>query len=157
MNAVNEIYNLKQRLCLTPEEQEFLKTYEKQNNKKVVSTTPTLTAKKCKTCGLVKPVTEFYKCANTKDGYYSECMVCKSEKSKQQYFRKKQEKDAQKKVQKEENERDEVHMSNLNITDADFIALCREIAHLRSELEDQKILNEYLRKELQNAKNNNRK
>lgn len=157
MNAVNEIYNLKQLLALTPEEHEFLKTYEKQKNKKVVPITTMLTTKKCKTCGLVKPVTEFYKCANTKDGLYGECMVCKSEKAKKHYAQKKREKDAQKKLQKEENKRDEVYMPNLNITDADFIALCREIAYLRSELREQKELNEFLRKELQNAKNNNRK
>ena len=155
MSAVNEFYNLKSMLRLTDEEHEFFKTYEKQRKKVVPISSAQV--KKCKICGQIKPVTEFYKCANTKDGYYSECMVCKSEKSKQQYLRKKQEKDAQKKVQKEENEKDEVNMPNLNITDADFIALCREIAYLRSELEDQKILNEYLRKELQNAKNNNRK
>lgn len=157
MSAVNEFYNLKSMLRLTDEEHEFFKTYEKQKNKKVVSITTMLTTKKCKICGQIKPVTEFYKCANTKDGYYSECMACKSEKSKKQYWRKKQEKDAQKKLQKEENEKDEVNMPNLNITDADFIALCREIAYLRSELREQKELNEFLRKELQNAKNNNSK
>jgi hypothetical protein len=48
-------------------------------------------------------------------------------------------------------------MPNLNVSDADFIALCREIANLRSALKEQKELNEFLRKELQNAKNNNRK
>ena len=157
MNAVNEIYNLKQLLALTPEEHEFLKTYEKQKNKKVVPITTMLTTKKCKTCGLVKPVTEFYKCANTKDGLYGECITCKSEKSKQRYAQLKKEKDKQKNALKAQFERNEVYMPNLNITDADFIALCREIAYLRSELREQKELNEYLRKELQNAKNNNRK
>ena len=153
MSAVNEFYNLKSMLRLTDEEHEFFKTYEKQKNKKVVPITTMLTTKKCKTCGLVKPVTEFYKCDRTKDGLYGECISCKSEKAKKLYAQKKREKD----VLKTFEEKKEVKMPNLNITDADFIALCREIAYLRSELREQKELNEFLRKELQNAKNNNRK
>lgn len=140
MNAVNEIHNLKQRLALTPEEHEFLKTYKTQSNKKVVPIASTLTAKKCKTCGLVKPVDEFYKCDRTKDGLYGECISCKSEKAKKRY--------AEKKAK-------EVKMPNLNITDADFIAMCREIAHLRSELMEQKKLNEFLRNELRNKSTTN--
>lgn len=140
MNAVNEIHNLKQLLALTPEEHEFLNTYKTQNNKKVVPIASTLTVKKCKTCGLVKSVDEFYKCDRTKDGLYGECISCKSEKAKKRY--------AEKKAK-------EVSMPNLNITDADFIAMCREIAHLRSELMQQKELNEFLRKELRNKSTTN--
>ena len=33
--------------------------------------------KRCNKCGIVKPITEFYKCRGMADGYFNQCKACK--------------------------------------------------------------------------------
>ena len=46
--------------------------------------------KKCKCCGKVLPVTEFYKHPTNKDGLFSICKKCKSYQSRAYFLRKKE-------------------------------------------------------------------
>ena len=41
--------------------------------------------KKCKVCGKLKPISDFYKCSTTKDGYRNQCKVCMRSKEKSRY------------------------------------------------------------------------
>ncbi len=40
--------------------------------------------KQCTKCKKTKPVTDFYKRGETKDGYYQQCITCVKEKRKKQ-------------------------------------------------------------------------
>lgn len=68
-DAVSEYQKLKQRLILTAEER---KVWRILQNKLY---------KKCTCCGLVKPASEYY-------SRYSYCKVCKNNKSKVLYYKK---------------------------------------------------------------------
>jgi hypothetical protein len=42
--------------------------------------------KKCRTCGLEKPLDDFYRASGTKDGHRGECKVCDLERKRQRYL-----------------------------------------------------------------------
>lgn len=53
-----------------------LKMLQNENTEKENKMTKEIKTKKCSKCGTVKPITEFYKCNRTSDGYGYLCKVC---------------------------------------------------------------------------------
>jgi hypothetical protein len=65
--------------------------------------------KVCKSCGVEKPLTEFYKQSDCSDGYRSNCKICKNEKRKEHYQANKEQYKILNHVWRENNDRTEYH------------------------------------------------
>lgn len=76
-SAINEFHNLVQKLALTPEEQKNYLEWEYYNSHKN-------SFKCCKTCGKIKPLSEFYKNVLKKQGVFDECKECVRARTKRQ-------------------------------------------------------------------------
>lgn len=80
-SAINEYFNLLQQLALTAEEHKNYLEWQYYNKHPYLF-------KRCKTCGRIKKIEEFYKNVMKKQGVFDECKECVKARSKRQRMKK---------------------------------------------------------------------
>lgn len=85
MNAVNEIYNLKLKLRLSPEEVARIKGEKIKPKIKIPNIEVPDGFKLCHTCLQIKPITAFHKQVGAKDGYRIHCIECVNKRTRGKY------------------------------------------------------------------------